>query len=576
MANRRNFGSGSYSGGSGGGYNQSNRSNYNIGAGLSGVNPWQSGSSPGRSGIQSSSSSGVPSLLATNNLLNQLTQDSQLALATKLLSSILPVQQSVQQPPSLMSINNSFGSSMRYGSGGNVGGDRYRRDDRRPDNFRNRRQANDRNKDRKGGDNKGRSDKSKSKPVKDEKDKIKKEDEEDDNEGERKEEESKVEKTSKTEDDAPKDKGDKDREEGPIPEYEGIPTKLFHCHVCGKSMWNDVSFDTHVKGRNHRNKLRDLEENYQLQTDLMRQIAAVSLKLDELRRGGKRRPYPDQYCKMCDLSFNGMTMFAHRSTTEHQNLKRFIHPTCDMCKIDFQVRIEYDEHVLTPQHLQQEAKSLLRKEKFEKDPKYIKLRESEAKVTTFAEEANDIGEKGDGALSADDKALIKGILDEKDNLPEYDPDSENPVAQRFVVPQSGYYCKACKVFLLSEDTIDVHCRTLKHFNSYISVLKSEANKKQKESENADSEKRKSGSNEDNSGNWKRRKVDSKNSELNGGNKYDPEETLDDSLEDDTSNKSADVKEEVKMETSEPEPEKIKEEPKPVTTPRRARGRAAKK
>lgn len=42
-------------------------------------------------------------------------------------------------------------------------------------------------------------------------------------------------------------------------------------------------------------------------------------------------------------------------------------------------------------------------------------------------------------------------------------------------------------------------------------------------------------------------------------------------------KQAEVaKEEVKMETSEPEPEKPKEEPKPVTTPRRARGRAAKK
>jgi hypothetical protein len=72
---------------------------------------------------------------------------------------------------------------------------------------------------------------------------------------------------------------------------------------------------------------------------------------------------------MCDLHFNGMSMFAHRSTDEHQTLKKFIHPTCDICRKDFQVRIEYDEHLLSAPHLQNEARILLRKEKFEKDPK---------------------------------------------------------------------------------------------------------------------------------------------------------------------------------------------------------------
>lgn len=48
---------------------------------------------------------------------------------------------------------------------------------------------------------------------------------------------------------------------------------------------------------------------------------------------------------------------------------------------------------------------------------------------------------------------------------------------------------------------------------------------------------KSDSNEDNSGNWKRRKVDNKNNEVNGGKKYDPEETLDESMEEFTSETS---------------------------------------
>ncbi|KAK6629147.1 hypothetical protein RUM43_002964 [Polyplax serrata] len=573
MANRRTFGSGNYGGGNtgGGGYNQGNRGNYSLGGGLSGVSPWQSGSSPGRSGLQGGNNS-VPSLLPTNNILNKLTNDSSLAIATKLLTAILPIQQPVQQPPSLMSLNNSYGnSSVRYG-GGNFTGDRFRRNDRRIDNFRNRRQANDRNKDRKsGGDNKARADKTKTKAN--EKDKIKKEAEED------VEDERGDEVEDKAENQEESQKEENEKEEGPIPEYENIPNKLFHCHVCGKSMWNDVSFDTHIKGRNHRNKLRDLEENYQMQTDLMRQIAAMSLKLEELRRGGKRRPYPDQYCKMCDLHFNGMTMFAHRSTSEHQNLKRFIHPSCEMCKIDFQVRIEYDEHILTPQHLQQEAKALLRKEKFEKDPFYIKLREQEAKLASLSDETADVKEKGFVVLSAEDKTLIQTLMSENETLPDYDPDSEALVAEHFVIPQSGYFCKACKLFVMSSECVDVHCRTVSHYNNYIEVLKQEATKAQKAAEaegDSENDKRKSDSNEDNSGNWKRRKVDNKNNEVNGGKKYDPEETLDESMEEFTSETSAGVTK-AKAETSEAEGEKEEEKASRTgITTRRTRGRAAKK
>lgn len=88
----------------------------------------------------------------------------------------------------------------------------------------------------------------------------------------------------------------------------------------------------------------------------------------------------------------------------------------------------------------------------------IKLRENEAKVTTLMEEASDVGEKSDVVLTADDKALIKTIMDENETLPEYDPDAETLVAEHFVIPQSGFFCKACKIFLLSESVVDTHCR----------------------------------------------------------------------------------------------------------------------
>lgn len=79
-------------------------------------------------------------------------------------------------------------------------------------------------------------------------------------------------------------------------------------------------------------------------------------------------------------------------------------------------------------------------------------------MTSFIDEADDVGEKGDVVLTAEDKAIIDTILDENESLPEYDPDSDTLVAQHFVIPQSGFYCKACKLFLLSESVVDTHCR----------------------------------------------------------------------------------------------------------------------
>lgn len=88
----------------------------------------------------------------------------------------------------------------------------------------------------------------------------------------------------------------------------------------------------------------------------------------------------------------------------------------------------------------------------------IELREKEAKFTSILDEASDVKEKGDVVLTAEDTALVKTVIDDKESLPEYDPDAETLVARHFVVPQSGFYCKACKLFLLTEDVVDTHCR----------------------------------------------------------------------------------------------------------------------
>ena len=136
------------------------------------------------------------------------------------------------------------------------------------------------------------------------------------------------------------------------------------------------------------------------------------------------------------------------------------------------------------------------------------------KVAQLTDETGDIKEKGFVVLTAEDKALMQNLMSENESLPDYDPDAETLVAEHFVVPTSGYYCKACKLFLLSSDYVDVHCRcdtrllffsspppmdffyqmrtndiiiiiifffgrTVSHYNKYIETLKQEASKVQK-------------------------------------------------------------------------------------------------
>lgn len=79
-------------------------------------------------------------------------------------------------------------------------------------------------------------------------------------------------------------------------------------------------------------------------------------------------------------------------------------------------------------------------------------------MALLCDETADIKEEGFVVLSPEDKNIIQVMMGENESLPDYDPDAEALVAENFVVPQSGYFCKACKLFLLSSDFVDVHCR----------------------------------------------------------------------------------------------------------------------
>ncbi|XP_071653161.1 zinc finger protein on ecdysone puffs-like [Temnothorax longispinosus] len=93
------------------------------------------------------------------------------------------------------------------------------------------------------------------------------------------------------------------------------------------------------------------------------------LSLNNSKRRGKKVSVDfnvREYCTMCDLNFYG-TLFTHRKSEKHQQLKTFLHPRCFPCLKEFPSRIEYDEHCLTPAHMKNAGSARNNKKNKKKD-----------------------------------------------------------------------------------------------------------------------------------------------------------------------------------------------------------------
>lgn len=119
------------------------------------------------------------------------------------------------------------------------------------------------------------------------------------------------------------------------------------------------------------------------------------------------------------------------------------------------------------------------------------------------------------------------ILDITDNLPEDNipiPSykSNRSVGASLIEPVTGFFCKPCSKFFLTEKVSQLHTQTKAHYNAFVAIL----NEKNTENE----EKKRKAENEDDEGNWKRRKTTKEEEESqdpsedkknNGDDLYDP-------------------------------------------------------
>lgn len=132
-------------------------------------------------------------------------------------------------------------------------------------------------------------------------------------------------------------------------------------------------------------------------------------------------------------------------TEGHQRLKRFLHPNCDTCNLEFPSRMEWVEHRFTPEHLFK-VKEILD----------AKSGDTEGHIT----EEN---------LEWDNEPLLQENLQTEDENPvlELDDDLSNlynrvpvykstrPVGKNNLKPVEGFFCDICKRFLRNDTDAQV-------------------------------------------------------------------------------------------------------------------------
>uniref|UniRef100_A0A0K8TSP6 Putative cathepsin b mrna 3'-untranslated-region-binding protein cbbp n=1 Tax=Tabanus bromius TaxID=304241 RepID=A0A0K8TSP6_TABBR len=471
--NRRNFSGGNY--GSSGGGNMGGRN----------LNPWDNQNSVGGGNFGNNRNQGgqgsgmnAQALTLANNLLNNLLRN--------------------QNPPSLLDLP-------RGGSGGGIGGGLGSRQVGNRGGDRNRRGQGFGRNQKSGANNKGGG--------------IRKQNAFD-------RAKKLLATNSKNKRDSPSgDNKDKKKTESPKESiYADVPNDMFYCHLCKKDMWDSTSFENHIKGRTHMMMREGIEESYRLKANMIRQEAKIAeqlkmIELDRLKRMGKSKASgPREYCTMCDLNFHGH-LSTHRKSEGHLALKKFLHPKCVECNKEFPTRIEYDTHLLLPEHLKKAAESNIKGGEKKKNTLNILTEEDELKdvkpptkkkkktekkegETAEGEEkkengeaAGDEEEKKEGEENAEDEKEEEEdpnattvedpedcILDYHDGdevpsdvdakLPKYH--WQRPVGVSLISKLECYECRICGKFFDTEKTVDVHSRTTAHHRQFLRFINDKA------------------------------------------------------------------------------------------------------
>ncbi|XP_055687363.1 zinc finger protein on ecdysone puffs [Lutzomyia longipalpis] len=299
--------------------------------------------------------------------------------------------------------------------------------------------------------------------------------------------------------------------------YADVPSDMFYCHMCKKHMWDCLSFENHIKGRSHAMMKEGVEESYRLRATMIRQEAKIdeqlkSIEIERLKRIGKNVKASNvrrEYCTMCDLHFYGH-LSSHRKSEGHLTLKKFLHPKCNDCSMEFPTRIEYDAHLLAPSHMIKASKRTHRAEKRKNQlvihgeaDELKDVREKEEKHEEATEKTGEGEEGGENAEAKEggeenaenaegqteakvevEKEAENVILDYIEGVTELPSEIDNRIPKYNCHRQLGksligkvdcYECRICNRFFDTDGTAEIHTRTLSHHRQFIRFLNEKCN-----------------------------------------------------------------------------------------------------
>ncbi|KAK5871761.1 hypothetical protein PBY51_004622 [Eleginops maclovinus] len=228
-------------------------------------------------------------------------------------------------------------------------------------------------------------------------------------------------------------------------------TDGLRCHVCRLTCRSLEVFQEHMAGSEHLKKLKEMTHS-------------ISLNTHTLQDRG-RRPDSQRWCNACQTHFSG-DVVIHRRTKQHKTCKQLCRPFCPVCKCPFRTPRKFVEHMKSAEHKEQVQLQEAQEEElitvdavgcFQEEEE----EEEEEEEGEEGEEGVEVAkEEGDGAAGKEEAAGV--VKAEVEETQEYDP--KTIYGSSFVLPVSGFLCRLCNKFFLSEMSArHTHCRTHTHF-----------------------------------------------------------------------------------------------------------------